>query len=157
MIFWTNQPKYSKSDDFAWVCAIINHDLLCCQKLPKTNIWNLGLIFNHFFEKHHFGAFSVFHTNYLVILGEKKIQIEICMLYHRKILTREVRSNKRFICTQSGVRFWFRPHFGKMIAAPPGYGTFRTKIVSKTYSKFQREFVDSFPPQIRSERKMSIA
>ena len=101
---------------------------------------------NHIFEKHHFGAFSVFHTNYLVILGEKKIQIEICMLYHRKILTREVRSNKRFIYTQSGVRFWFRPHFGKMIAAPPGYGTFRAKIVSKTYSKFQREFVDSFFP-----------
>ena len=36
----------------------------------------LGLIFNHIIEKHHFGAFSVFHTNYSLILGDKKIQTQ---------------------------------------------------------------------------------
>ena len=77
MIFWTNQPKYSKSDEFARVCAIINHDLFWCQKLPKTNLWmTLGLIFNHIFKKYHFGAFSVFYTNYSLILGDKKIQTQ---------------------------------------------------------------------------------
>ena len=36
----------------------------------------LGLIFNHIFEKYHFEAFSVFHTNYSLIFGDKKIQIQ---------------------------------------------------------------------------------
>ena len=36
----------------------------------------LGLIFNHIFEKYHFGAFSVFYTNYSLILGDKKIQTQ---------------------------------------------------------------------------------
>ena len=36
----------------------------------------LGLIFNHFFDKTHFGAFSVFYTNYLLIFGDKKIQTQ---------------------------------------------------------------------------------
>ena len=77
VVFLTKQQKYSKSDDFARVCAIINHDLFWCQKLPKTNIWmTLGLIFNHIFEKYHFGAFSVFYTNYSLILGDKKIQTQ---------------------------------------------------------------------------------
>ena len=34
----------------------------------------LRLIFNHFFPKTHFGAFSVFHTKYGVIFEDKKIQ-----------------------------------------------------------------------------------
>ena len=77
MIFWTNQSKYSKSDDFARVYSIINHDLFWCQKPPETNLWmTLGLIFNHFFDKTHFGAFSVFYTNYSLIFGDKKIQIQ---------------------------------------------------------------------------------
>ena len=50
------------------------------------------------------------------------------MVHRRKISTTEVRGNKRFFYTQSGVGFWFRPLFGKMIAAPPGSGTFRAKI-----------------------------
>ena len=50
------------------------------------------------------------------------------MKHPKKILTPEVRGNKRFFYTQSGVRFWFRPLFGKMIAAPPGWSTFREKI-----------------------------
>ena len=50
------------------------------------------------------------------------------MVHRRKISTTEVRGNKRFFYTQSGVRFWFRPLFGKMIAAPPGCSTFRAKI-----------------------------
>ena len=50
------------------------------------------------------------------------------MVHRRKISTTEVRGNKRFFYTQSGVRFWFRPLFGKMIAAPPGSCTFRAKI-----------------------------
>ena len=36
----------------------------------------LGLIFNHFFDKTHFGAFSVFHTKYGVIFEDKKIQTQ---------------------------------------------------------------------------------
>ena len=50
------------------------------------------------------------------------------MVHRRKISTTEVRGNKRFFYTQSGVGFWFRPLFGKMIAAPPGCSTFRAKI-----------------------------
>ena len=77
VIFWTKQQKYSKSDDFARVCAIINHDLFWCQKLSKTNLrMTLGLIFNHLFWKHHFGAFSVFYTKYSSIFGDKKIQTQ---------------------------------------------------------------------------------
>ena len=73
----TKQQKYSKSDNFVRVCTIINHDLFWCQKLPKTNLWmTLGLIFNHLFKKHHFGAFSVFHTKYSLIFGDKKIQTQ---------------------------------------------------------------------------------
>ena len=77
VIFWTKQQKYSKSDDFVRVCAIINHDFFWCQKLSKTNLrMTLGLIFNHLFWKHHFGAFSVFYTNYSSIFGDKKIQTQ---------------------------------------------------------------------------------
>ena len=36
----------------------------------------LGSIFNHFFAKTHFGAFSVFHTKYGEILEDKKIQTQ---------------------------------------------------------------------------------
>ena len=36
----------------------------------------LGLIFNHFFTKTHFGAFSVFYTKYSLIFGDKKIQTQ---------------------------------------------------------------------------------
>ena len=36
----------------------------------------LGLIFNHFFDKTHFGAFSVFRSKYMVILEDKKIQTQ---------------------------------------------------------------------------------
>ena len=36
----------------------------------------LGLIFNHLFYKHHFGAFSVFHAKYSLIFGDKKIQTQ---------------------------------------------------------------------------------
>ena len=118
MIFWTNQSKYSKSDDFARVYSIINHDLFWCQKPPETNLWmTLGLIFNHFFDKTHFGAFSVFYTNYLLIFGDKKIQ-------NQKWCIRE-----KFRCQKIGVMkgcylvkffdFWFQPLLGKMIAGPP--------------------------------------
>ena len=76
-IFWTKHPRYAKSDDFARVCEIINHDLFWCQKLPKTNSqMTLRLIFNHFFEKSHFGTFSVFHIKYFVILGDKKSKLK---------------------------------------------------------------------------------
>ena len=50
------------------------------------------------------------------------------MVHRREISTTEVRGNKRFFYTQSGVGFWFWPLFGKMIAAPPGWSTFREKI-----------------------------
>ena len=32
--------------------------------------------FNHFFDKTHFGAFSVFYTNYSLIFRDKKIQTQ---------------------------------------------------------------------------------
>ena len=32
--------------------------------------------FYSFFDKTHFGAFSVFYTNYSLIFGDKKIQIQ---------------------------------------------------------------------------------
>ena len=50
------------------------------------------------------------------------------MVHRRKISTTEVRGNKRFFYTQSSIGFWFRPLFGKVIAAPPGCSTFRAKI-----------------------------
>ena len=51
--------------------------LFWCQKLSKTNLrMTLGLIFNHLFWKHHFGAFSVFYTKYSSIFGDKKIQTQ---------------------------------------------------------------------------------
>ena len=36
----------------------------------------LGLIFDHFFAKTNFGAFSVFHTKYAVIHEDKKFQTQ---------------------------------------------------------------------------------
>ena len=36
----------------------------------------LGLIFDHFFAKTNFGAFSVFHTKCGVIFEDKKIQTQ---------------------------------------------------------------------------------
>ena len=36
----------------------------------------LGLIFDHFLAKTNFGAFSVFHTKYAVILEDKKFQTQ---------------------------------------------------------------------------------
>ena len=36
----------------------------------------LGFIFNHFFTKTYFGAFSVFLTKYTVILENKKKQTQ---------------------------------------------------------------------------------
>ena len=77
MIFWIIQTKFSKSDHFAWVYAIINHYFFWCQMLPKTNLWmTLSLIFNHIFEKYNFGAFSVFYTNYWLNFRAKKIQTQ---------------------------------------------------------------------------------
>ena len=55
----------------------------------------LGLIFNHFFAKTHFGAFSVFHAKYMVILEDKKNQ-NSKMVHLRKISTPEVRGTERF-------------------------------------------------------------
>ena len=73
----TNHQKNSKSDDFGRVCAIINHDLFWSQKQSKTYLWmTLGLIFNHLFSKHHFGAFSVFYSKNTVIFEEKKSQLK---------------------------------------------------------------------------------
>ena len=55
----------------------------------------LGLIFNHCFHKTHFGAFSVFHAKYMVILEDKKIS-NSKMVHPRKISTPEVRGNESF-------------------------------------------------------------
>ena len=56
------------------------------------------------------------------------------MVHLRKISTTELRGNERFFYTQSGVKFWFRPFFGKMIAAPPGWSTLWAKIFILAYS-----------------------
>ena len=77
----------------------------------------LGLIYNHFFDKTHFGAFSVFHTKYLVILEDKKIQTQ-------KWCIQEIFQHQKLGVTKGFfiVNFFyisFRPLFGKMIAAPP--------------------------------------
>ena len=49
-------------------------------------------------------------------------------VHPRKISLTESRGNRSFFMSKSGVRFWFCPLFGKMIAAPPGWSTFREKI-----------------------------
>ena len=54
----------------------------------------LGFIFNHFFAKTYFGAFSVFHTKYVVILEDKKSKHKNTA--SEKNLTQEVRSIERF-------------------------------------------------------------
>ena len=65
---------------------------------------NLGLILNNLFDKPYFEGFSVFYTKYSVILGDKKIP-NSKMVHRRKILTTEVKSNKRFFYIQSGFGF----------------------------------------------------
>ena len=85
------------------------------------------------------------------------------MVHRRKISTTEVRGNKRFFYTQSGVGFWFWPLFGKMIAAPPGSGTFREKIFIWANSVIIHSLKNMFkvpggirwqffPAQMRSEK-----
>ena len=59
----------------------------------------LGLIFNHFFDKTHFGAFSVFRTKYTVILEDKK-NPNSKLVHQKKISTPEVRGNERFLFTK---------------------------------------------------------
>ena len=79
----------------------------------------LGLIFNHFFYKTHFGAFSVFYTNYSLIFGDKKIQTQKWCIVE-KFRPQNLGVTKGFFILKSGVRFSFGALFGKMIAAPPG-------------------------------------
>ena len=127
MIFWTKYQKYSKSDDFARVCAIINHDLFWCQKLSKTNLrMTLGLIFNHLFWKHHFGAFSVFYTKYSSIFGDKKIQTQKWCIW------KKFRHQKLGVIKGSLIlklfSFLILATFWKIIAAPPGSRTVSKKI-----------------------------
>ena len=74
-------------------------------KLPETNLLiNLISIFNHIFEKHYFGSFFVFYTNYLVILGDKKIHTQKWCI-SEKIQTTQVRGYKRFFDSPSGGGF----------------------------------------------------
>ena len=119
MIFWTKQPKYSKSDDFARVCAIINPDLFWCEKMPKTNKWmTLALTFNHIFEKISFWSIFCFLYQLFVNSWRQK-NPNSKMVHPRKISTPEVRGKERFFYSKIFFHFWFRPLFGKMIAAPP--------------------------------------
>ena len=78
----------------------------------------LGLIFNHFFAKTHFGAFSVFHTKYGVILEDKKIQTQKWCI-REKFRHQKLGVMKGFFILIPFFYFSFRPLFGKMIAAPP--------------------------------------
>ena len=55
----------------------------------------LSSVFDHYFNNTDFGAFSVFCAKYMVILGDKK-NPNSKMVHPRKILTPEVRGNKRF-------------------------------------------------------------
>ena len=70
----------------------------------------LGLIFNHFFDKTHFGEISVFHAKYMVILEDKK-NPNSKMVHPRKISTPEVRGNERFLCS----KFFFIFDFGHFL------------------------------------------
>ena len=81
----------------------------------------LGLIFNHFFDKTHFGAFSVFYTNYSLIFGDKKIQTQKWCI-REKFWRQKLGVTKGFYLLIF-FYFWFRPLFGKMIAAPPVWKT----------------------------------
>ena len=89
------------------------------------------------------------------------------MVHCRKISTTEVRGNKRFFHTQSGVGFWFWPLFGKMIAAPPGSGTFRAKIFIWANSVIIHSLKNTFkvpggicwqffPGKMRSDRSSNL-
>ena len=75
----------------------------------------LGLIFNHFFDKTHFGAFSVFYTNYSLIFRDKKIQTQKWCI-QEKFRRQKLGVTKGFYTVKN---FLFRPLIGKMIAAPP--------------------------------------
>ena len=78
VVFLTKQQKYSKSDNFARVCAIINHNIFWCQKLSKTNPWmTLGLIFIIFFKNIILEHFSIFlYQIFVNFLETKKIQTQ---------------------------------------------------------------------------------
>ena len=127
-MFWTDQPKYSKSDDFLLVCAIIDHNLLCCKKLPKTNLWlTLDLIYNYSFLKNIIRSIFCISYQFFSNFWRQK-NPESTMVHGKKIWTTGVWVNKRVFNTQSGVGFWYQPLFWKIIVALPGCGTFRAKI-----------------------------
>ena len=75
-MIWINQPKYSKANNFAPVCVIINLDFSWCQKLPTNQWMTLGFIYNHIFKKHHLRVFSSVYNKYLVIFRDKEIQTQ---------------------------------------------------------------------------------
>ena len=128
VIFWTNQPKYSKSDDFARVYSIINHDLFWCQKPTKTNLrMTLGLIFNHLFWTHHFGAFSVLHTKYSSIFGDKKVQTQKWCIAE-KFQPQKFGVTKGYFILKVVSDCDFDHFLEKMSPVPPGCSTFRSGL-----------------------------
>ena len=67
--------------------------MFICVKSCLTNVsMTLRLFLLTFVKKYHFGAFSVFHTKYSVILNKKQQNSK--MVHPRKISTTEVKSNK---------------------------------------------------------------
>ena len=74
----------------------------------------LGLIFNHFFAKTHFGAFSVFHPKYAVIFEDKKIQTQKWCITE-KSLTTEVRENKMLFIPKVASDFDFNHFLEKLL------------------------------------------
>ena len=77
----------------------------------------LDLIFDYFFDKTHFGEYSVFHAKYMVILEDKKIQTQKWCI-REKFRRQKLGVTKGFYLVIF-FYFLFRPLFGKMIATPP--------------------------------------
>ena len=87
----------------------------------------LGMIFNHFFDKTHFRAFSVFYTNYSSIFGDKKIQTQKWCIVE-KFRPQKLGVTKGFFILKVVSNFDFDHFLEKKSAAPLGCGTFTVKI-----------------------------
>ena len=101
---------------------------------------NLFTLVNHIFKKYHFGAFSVFYTNYSLILGDKKIQTQKWCI-REKFRHQKLGVTKGFF-KLNFLYFWFRPLFGKMIAASPGNRTVSKSLACgqlKKVRKYQKD------------------
>ena len=112
-------------------CASLRNNkrqLFWCQKLPKINLgMTLGLIFNHLFWTHHFGAFSVLHTKYSSIFGDKKIQTQKWCIAE-KFQPQKFGVTKGYFILKVVSDCDFDHFLEKMSPVPPGCSTFRSGL-----------------------------